>query len=187
MLSRRRHGRRGRGDELAELVLYLTILQRVLDAVRQLRVADRTGRLLDEPGDLVIADRRQANGPRNELARADAGFPFRADLRQVVREHVGRAARILAVHDRDLAVGKLDRRVEGGQGRVVPLLDLAQEYVAQHQAAEPQRRLHLTQVNAFERALDAAFVPLTQSRRGLSDAYSAQRMPVLRSAPRRLV
>src|SRR5205085_7689805 len=67
-----------------------------------------------------------ADGPARRRAGARPAFPFGADFRQVVGEHVGRAAAVRAVHDVDVARRQRHAFVGRGDGWVIPLLDLAE-------------------------------------------------------------
>src|SRR5207302_2570204 len=64
--------------------------------------------------------------------------PLRADGRGVVGEVEGRAGVAGAVDRRDLQVGQRHAHVQGGDGRVVPIRDLAEEDVGDHLAGEVQ-------------------------------------------------
>ena len=58
---------------------------------------------------------------------------------EVVAEDVGGAAAVGAVHDGDVGVGQRGAGVEGGDGRVVPPGDLAEEDPGEDRAGQLQR------------------------------------------------
>ena len=90
--------------------------------VGALDVADGVGDAADRGGDAGVAVGGVAGGPFEAAAGADLGGPGGADVGEVVAEDVGGAAAVGAVHDGDVGVGQVGAGVEGGDGRVVPLV-----------------------------------------------------------------
>ena len=94
--------------------------------------------LYDRGGHAAVAFGALADWPVERLAGADLGRPGRGDGGQVVAEDVGGAAAVGAVHDLDRRGRQGDAGVEGGDGRVVPAGDLAEEDPGEHRAGQVQ-------------------------------------------------
>src|SRR3546814_14195419 len=110
--------------------------QLVLQRVGQVDVADAAFVLLDIGVHALVALAADAGGPLYRGAFADLRLPFGADLRQVVDEVEGGAGAVGALDHGDLLVGQLHAALERGDGRVVPLLALAEEDVGPGFAVE---------------------------------------------------
>jgi hypothetical protein len=95
--------------------------------------------VVDGGGDTWVAVGGVADRPFQAAAGADIGGPGGTDLGEVVAEDVGGAAAVGAVHDVDVDAGQVRAGVEGGDGRVVPLGDLAEEDAGEDGPGEPQR------------------------------------------------
>src|SRR5690606_14537069 len=112
--------------------------QLVLLGVGVFDVADRVLQLADVGGDAFVALAALAHGPLDRLAFADRGLPLGRDLGQVIGPAEGGARAVGAVDHHDIAVRQAEARVQGGDRRVVPLLDLAQVDVGQQGAGQAQ-------------------------------------------------
>lgn len=111
----------------------------VLLGVGELDVADGTGRLADLLGDALGALSAKTDRPGDGVAEADAGFPLRADGREVGGEGVGGSAAIAAVGDDDTRGGQGDSGVVGGDGGILPCFDFAEEDAGHGVCGELQR------------------------------------------------
>src|SRR5690606_24076331 len=125
-----------RGDEVARGVLQQRPGHAVLQRVGQLDVADRTFDLLHVGSHALVAFAADAVGPLHRLALADGLLPERADLAQVVGEVEGGAGTVGALDQVDLGGGQCDAGVDRGDGRVVPVPDLAQVDVGQQRTGQ---------------------------------------------------
>src|SRR5437899_2584245 len=85
------------------------------------------GLRLHAGGDPVVALGARADRPLDGLVRADLGSPLLAVRGEELREAGGRARLIRAVHHGDRLAWELDARVQLGDRRVVPVLDLPEE------------------------------------------------------------
>src|SRR3954453_14620880 len=137
-LDRRGRGVQRRSDVLAGLVLHRGVGEVVLERVGLLDVADRALVLLDACGDAVVALGAGARRPLDRLVDADVLLPLRRISGEEGREELRRARLIRAVADRDVRVRELDARVLPRDGRVVPLLDLAEVDVGDRRPVQPE-------------------------------------------------
>src|SRR6266516_5234537 len=119
--------RRGRRNVLAVLVDHVGMGQLVLLGIGVFDVADRTLGLGDVVGDTFIALGADADRPLDRRVEANLRLPLRTDLGQVIGKIVGRTRAVRAMHDCNRLRRQLGRRVELGDGRIVPSLDLAEE------------------------------------------------------------
>ena len=116
----------------------------VLLGIRVLHVADRPWNALQEGGDAFVAFATHSADPFHRRPFTDRVLPVRADLRQIVGEDEGRTGAIGAVDGRDGLVGELEPRVQIGDRRVIPLLDLAEVDVCEHRTGQ----LHVAGLDA---------------------------------------
>ena len=93
---------------------------------------------LHERGHAFVTLAAGPSRPVHGRAFANLGLPLSVLLGQVVGEEEGRARAVSAAHHGDVAVGQLHARVQCGDGRVVPLLQLAQVDVAQYSPRQTQ-------------------------------------------------
>src|SRR3954451_24894651 len=131
-----RGGLERRGDVVAGLVLDVRGREVVRERVRLLDVADAAVVLLDAGRDAVVALGARAGRPLDGLVDAGAALPLGRVVRQEGREELRGARLIRAVAHRDRLVGQPRARVGRGDGRVVPLLDVAEEDVGDGLAVE---------------------------------------------------
>src|SRR3954447_32770 len=133
-------GRRGRlecrGDVVPGLVLDVGGREVVRERVRLLDVAHAAVVLLHAGRDAVVALGARARRPLDRLVDAGAVLPLGRVVGEEGREELRRAGLVGAVADRDRLVGQLRARVARGDGRVVPVLDLAEEDVRDGLAVE---------------------------------------------------
>ncbi|EAW42553.1 hypothetical protein N9414_24358, partial [Nodularia spumigena CCY9414] len=125
-----------RGHEGAACGLQLGVGQLVLLDVGVLDVADGVGQATHEGGHAFVALAACARGPVHGLAFANLFLPLGIDLGQVVGEAEGGARAVSAAHGSDGGVRQVHARVQGLDGLVIPLADLAQVDVAQHLAGQ---------------------------------------------------
>src|SRR4051794_29132964 len=135
-LAGRRGGLERRGDVVAGLVLDVRGREVVREGVRLLDIADAAVVLLHAGRDAVVALRAGARRPLDRLVDARAVLPLGRVVGEEGREELRRAGVVGAMTDRDGLVGQLRARVRGGDGRVVPLRDLAEEDVRDGLAVE---------------------------------------------------
>src|SRR5258706_8505944 len=131
---------RRRYNERAVMALDSRIRDVVGDHVRQLIVADRVLRVLDLSGHAVIAFGAEADRPVDGRRRAGAVLPGIADGSKIVGENASGAAAIGPVDDVNGLAGQGDARVVGGDRRVVPGLDRAEEDFGERVAGKLQVR-----------------------------------------------
>src|SRR3954453_13396763 len=125
-----------RGDVVAGLVLDVGGREVVRERVRLLDVAHAAVVLLHAGRDAVVALGARARRPLDRLVDAGAVLPLGRVVGEEGREELRRARLVGAVADRDRLVGQLHAGVRRGDGRVVPLLDLAEEDVRDGLAVE---------------------------------------------------
>src|SRR5436309_909011 len=82
-------------------------------------------------GIAFVALGANARRPFDRGAGADLGLPFGVRLRQIIGEVEGGARTVGAAHHGDGITRQLQLRIELGDRRVVPLLDLAEIDVAE--------------------------------------------------------
>ena len=99
----------------------------VLLGVGVLDVADGALDALHEGGHAFIALAAHAHDHVHRGAFADGALPLRADLGQVVGEDEGSAGAVSTAYGENGVLGQLDARVQAGDRRVIPALDLAEE------------------------------------------------------------
>src|SRR6266513_2918663 len=87
-----------------------------------------------------------ADRPLDGLVRADLGGPLLAVRGEELREAGGRARLVGAVHHGDRLARELHARVELGDCRVVPVLDLPEEDVGDRRAVELEPALDAVEV-----------------------------------------
>src|SRR4051794_20579224 len=131
-----RGGLERRGDVVPGLVLDVGGREVVRERVRLLDVAHAAVVLLHAGRDAVVALGARAGRPLDRLVDAGAALPLGRVVGEEGREELRRAGLVRAVADRDRLVGQLRARVGCGDGRVVPLLDLAEEDVRDGLAVE---------------------------------------------------
>src|SRR5947209_8279200 len=78
-----------------------------------------------EAGNSLITFATEAHGPIDGGSFSNLVLPFFADLGEIVGPDVGSAAAVGAMDDHDITAGQIDALVGTGEGRVVPLGDLA--------------------------------------------------------------
>src|SRR3954447_2574847 len=131
-----RGGLERRGDVVAGLVLDVRGREVVRERVRLLDVADAAVVLLHAGRDAVVALGARARRPLDRLVDAGAVLPLGRVVGEEGGEELRRARLVGAVADRDRLVGQLHAGVGRGDGRVVPVLDLAEEDVRDGLAVE---------------------------------------------------
>src|SRR3954453_9394132 len=125
-----------RGDVVPGLVLDVGGREVVRERVRLLDIAHAAVVLLHAGRDAVVALGARARRPLDRLVDAGAVLPLGRVVGEEGREELRRARLVGAVADRDRLVGQLHARVGRGDGRVVPVLDLAEEDVRDGLAVE---------------------------------------------------
>src|SRR5580692_461647 len=114
-------------------IFYRSVGNVILRRVNQFYVTNRIRRLLDQSGHTFIAFAAQADRPIRRRSFAYFVLPFIADLRQIIRPDVRRAAAVRAVNHYDVVVfgrkGYTLIRID--DYRVIPLGNLAQENSSQ--------------------------------------------------------
>src|SRR3954452_4071218 len=131
-----RGGLERRGDVVPGLVLDVGGREVVRERVRLLDVAHAAVVLLHAGRDAVVALSARARRPLDRLVDPGAALPLGRVVGEEGREELRRARLVGAVADRDRLVGQLHARVGRGDGRVVPLRDLAEEDVRDGLAVE---------------------------------------------------
>ena len=121
-----------RAHKLTIAIAHLRVVELVALGVGKFNIADRTDQFLYIRRHPFIALAADTGDPFNRSAFADLGFPIGTDLGKVVGEQKGGARAVRAVHHRDVGVGHFDAAIEGDDGRIIPLLDLAQVNIGQH-------------------------------------------------------
>src|SRR2546427_9276129 len=101
-----------RSDEIAGAVLHRGPGHLALQRVRQLHVADRVLDLLHILGDALVALAADSDRPLDRSTFPDLGFPFLADLGQVIGEVERGARAVRAMHDADGCLAELQTRVQ---------------------------------------------------------------------------
>src|SRR5262249_53374748 len=118
----------------------------VLLGVGVFDVADRALGLRDVVGDALVALGADAGRPFDRGVGTHVRLPFRADLREIVREDEGRAGPVRAVNDRDRVRRQLRLRIELFDRRIVPGLAFAEEDLGERRPVENE----LTGRNSLE-------------------------------------
>ncbi len=114
----------------------------VLECVDQLDVADGARRLLDQSGNAFVALAADADRPVDRGGHADRLLVVGRDLGKIIAPDVARARTVAAVHDGDVLARKVDAGIDGLDGRVVPLRDLAEEDIGEDLAGEAEVAAH---------------------------------------------
>ena len=121
--------------------------------IRILGVADRAFGLGNGIGDPVIAFGADTAAPFDRDVGADLRPPVRADLAEIMGEHVGGRGSIGPMHRHDRLRGQPHIGVQPLDRRIVPRLDLAEEDLGQDGAVEGNvARLHALDVDDRNRA-----------------------------------
>src|SRR5579863_3301959 len=87
---------------------------------------DRIRGVFDHLGHIAISFGSHTNWPRDGHPFADARFPLRTHLAQILRPYIGCATTVSGVDHHDSILRKLNSRVDARDGWVAPLGDVSE-------------------------------------------------------------